>query len=74
MIDRSDDNLECFPNEGSKYAPRTWGIAHWGFFFSKSNQFKLNKRRRQFGRGGNQISKWKPQNKNELRGYRPEIA
>ena len=70
MIDRSDDNLECFPNEGSKYAPRTWGIAHWGIFsFSKSNQFKLgavHKRRRQFGCEGNQSSKWKRQNKNGL--------
>ena len=59
-----------FSQWGFKICPKDLGHCTLGnFSFSKSNQFKLgavHKRRRQFGCGGNQSSKWKPQNKNGL--------
>ena len=53
-----------FSQWGFEICPKDLGHCTLGnFSFSKSNQFKLgavHKRRRQFGRGGNQSSKWKP--------------
>ena len=53
-----------FSQWGFEICPKDLGHCTLGnFSFSKSNQFKLgavHKRRRQFGRRGNQSSKWKP--------------